>query len=106
MKTPNLLDVPKDSPTRKERIEAFKKKHGIWTYYVAGQPKECPWDAMLVPKAVEALAGYGVKPDTHPIELISGYCRLLDEWNLLVSGKTEREAIRTLCEHNEIPCEL
>lgn len=105
MKTPNLLDVPKDSPTRKERIEDFKKRHGIWTYHCY-TPPEAPWDAMLVPKAAESLKGYGVKPTDEPMEMIAGYCRLLDEWNLLVSGKTEREAIRTLCEHNGIPCEL
>lgn len=108
MKTPLLLDVPKTHMSRYERVQAFKERNGIWTHSCREMRREDhPWCAMLVHRARKALAGYldHDEPDD-PISLIAGYCRLLDEWSLLVTGKTERDAIRRLCAHNRIPCTL
>lgn len=109
MKTPNLLDVPKDSPTKRERIAAFKKQHGIWTHVdkenkIGGHA----WDAMAFDKSVEALSGYNLTEGEkrEPVLLIAGYCRLLEEAGLLVTGNTEIDAIRTLCAKNGIQCPL
>lgn len=99
LKTPNLFDVPKDRPTQKERLEAFVKQHRIFTY----GNKAHGWDAMLIEQARQFLAEYRGKTEGHPIEMISGYCRLLEEANMLVTGKTEREAIEELCRLNKIP---
>lgn len=109
MKTPNLFNVPKDRPTRKERIEAFKREHGIWTY---GDKKnrvgDHAWDAMSVTLACERLSGYDLSEEVRkePIMLIAGYCRLLEEMGILVTGQTEVEAIRVLCVNIGIVCEL
>lgn len=102
MITPNLLDVPKDSPSRKERLEAFKAKHGVWTHNSHLPPEGEPWSALLVPKARLAMD----EPTAEPMKLIAGYCSLLDEMDLLVTGKTQREAIQTLCEKNGIAFDL
>jgi hypothetical protein len=103
MKTPNLIDVPQDRPSRKEKLEMFKEDHSIWTH---GSPKftgDDRWCALLVNVARTRLAGYGLTLEKTPMEMISGYCRLLDEADLLVTGKTERAAVKTLCELNGIP---
>lgn len=103
-----LLGVPKTHPTRHERLQAFKERQGIWTHHASfRERKEHPWSALLVPRARLRLAGYlkGDKPDD-PVSLIAGYCRLLDEWCLLVTGETELDAVQTLCSENHIPCDL
>lgn len=102
LKTPNLFDVPKDRPTRKQRLEAFKEQHEIFTY----GNKNAGWDAMLVSKARESLLGYDGVAVASPIELIMDYCRLLEESQLLISGETEREAIEELCRLNNIKFDL
>ncbi len=101
-KTPNLLDVPKDRPTRKERLEAFKIKHGIWTHNAGPSLGILPWCAVLVPNARRSLKGYSVPAAAHPIDLIAGYGRLLEEWSLMVEGPTEHETISHLCTINRI----
>lgn len=86
------------------KMIAFKKEHGIWTYRSGGyERKDHPWSAMLVSKVQEQLE------DTRamdPIEIISHYCRLLDETKLLVTGEVELTTIRELCKQNNIPCSL
>lgn len=107
MKHPVLLDVLKDSPTRKEKLDAFKAKHDIWTHCASHMNEK--WCAMAVTLSIQRLFGYSdLKPDesVKPIDLIARYCRLLDEANLLVNGNTEAEAVRSLCEFNNIPCDL
>lgn len=108
-KVAKLIDVPKDSPTRKQRVEAFKKEHGIWTH---GNKKngvgDHAWDALSVLHAHAGLDGYGLTEiqRLEPMALVSAYCRLLDEWGLLVTGETEVKAIRTLCRNIDLPCDL
>lgn len=104
--TPMLLDVPKTHPNRYERLQTFKTRQGIWTHK-APKEVEDPWSALLVPRARLALAGCidGDEPDD-PMSLIAGYCRLLDEWCLLVTGETELDAVQRLCSENNIVCNL
>jgi hypothetical protein len=102
--TPNLLDVPPTHPTRQEILQAFKTRQGVWTYCGKGMKREeHPWEALLVPRARKMLAGYigGGEPDD-PVSLIAGYCRLLEEAGLLVTGETELDAVQRLCAANEI----
>jgi hypothetical protein len=92
--TPNLLDVPPTHPTRQEILQAFKTRQGVWTYCGKGMKREeHPWEALLVPS--------GGEPDD-PVSLIAGYCRLLEEAGLLVTGETELDAVQRLCAANEI----
>lgn len=102
LKTPNLFDVPKDRPTRKERLESFKSRHSIYTYGA----RHAGFDALLVPRARGMLSDYDDAATCSPIELISKYCRLLEEANLLVSGDTERGAIKEICRLNNIVFDL
>lgn len=108
MKTPLLFNVPKDRPSRKERIKAFKELHGIETHY-AGRTwgkKNNPWDACLMPRARQIGSNYGCNETSTLGELVGSVCRLLEEAGVLVTGETECDAIRTLCENNKIPCDL
>jgi hypothetical protein len=107
MRTLLLLDVPKTHMSRHERVVAFKERNGIWTYRSDLRREDDPWCAMLEHRARKALAGY-LKHDEadDPIALIAGYCRLLEECGLLVTGVSEREAIRRLCERNRMGCAL
>ena len=103
-----LLDVPKTHPTRYERLQAFKERQGIWTHRASFRDrKDHPWSALLVPRSRLRLAGYlGEGDPDDPMSLIAGYCRLLDESCLLVTGETELDAVQTLCSENNIICDV
>lgn len=115
MKHPTLFEVPKDSPSHKERIEAFKKRVGIWTHNAgvkanANDPEFSPWMAMLLPKDGEGVERYSdhrcyTKGSDDPFEIIAGYCRIIDAGRVAY-GKTEREAIEILCKENQILIDL
>jgi hypothetical protein len=106
MKTPNLLNVPKDSPTRKERIEAFRKLNGIETHDCGGScDDEYPrWVAAHMPSVYTL--GYGVKDGMSLGECAALVCRLMDEAGYTAYGKTERKAIICLCDNLGIQCDL
>ena len=95
MKTPLLIEVPKDSPSRKQLLEAWKKANGIWTHYCRNIA-EAPWAALKLQRGELR----------HPWIVIAEECRLLEECGRLVGGMTEREAIRKLCQNLDIPCIL
>lgn len=97
MKTPNLLVVPKNGLTWKERVKAFKYLWRIWTYHSAFIAREDePWSALLMTE--------GCSRD--PIDVIAGYAIGLEASGDLVTGKTEVAAIRELCARKNIPCPL
>lgn len=104
---PKLFDVPKDRPRRKQRLAAFKASNGIQTHFCADyRSGGNAWMAIHMPTATKALEGYGVKPDVSLMELMAGYCRLLDEGGMIFEANTEAEAIRKCCVAAEIPCDL
>lgn len=48
MKHPTLFDVPKDSPSLREKITAFKQAHGICTFHNPNMHrKDQPWLALV-----------------------------------------------------------
>ncbi len=97
-KQPVLLSVQPDSPSKASRITEFKKQHRIWTHRADFLNRaDNPWSALLMPK--------GVTEET-AVQCIADYCRLLDESNQLGAGEGELSAIRTLCQLNDIPCDL
>jgi hypothetical protein len=98
----DLFNVPKMGPTRREKLDAFKKEHDI---AVVGSNKY-QWSALLMTHARKRLKGYGVKKSADAWDLIAGYCRLLEETNLIITGPSEIGAIRELCHRNNIPCPL
>lgn len=106
MKTPLLFDVPKTHPSRKEKIKAFKELHGIETVNSQLPKGEQPWTACLMPKAHQIGAGYGCDPKSNFMDLFVKIGRLLCESKIMVNGETERDAIRTLCDENNIVCDL
>lgn len=104
MKTPLLLNVPKDRPSRKERINEFKKLHNIVTLKSSLPRKDEPWFACLMTSARKF--GYGVTEQSDLFDCVAKVGRLMEESGVLVTGETEADAIRTLCENNKIPCDL
>lgn len=100
MKTPNLLDVPKTAPSRKEKLEAFKKQHGIETHYAPG----LGWLAMHLPSARKF--GYGITEESTMFDCEMKVGRLLMEAGVTDTGETEREAVRMVCTNLDIPCPL
>lgn len=106
LKTPNLFDVPRDRPTKKQtwraQLEWFKNNSGIFTH----GHNDTGWHAMIVPRSREILAGYPNTAHVPAIELIMDYCRLLEEADLLTVGNTERQAIEELCRLNKIQFDL
>ena len=103
---PFLATVPINktrAELRQEEIDAWKEQHGVWTFHTSGMDE--PWVAVCLPKAHEALSGYGLSPDelAKPIELFAGYCRLLDEAGLSASGETEAETCEQLAKQLDLP---
>lgn len=96
MKTPNLLDVPKTGLSRRQKIRAFKKEHGIETHCGSG------WVAAHLPSAREF--GYGCTEDSDLFECFSHVGRLMDESGVASYGLTEMQAIRAVCAVVKIAC--
>lgn len=98
-----LLDVPKMAPSREElsqrEIEYVKAQHGIWTHKSGAFKRgEHPWTALLLatgPCGADIPYSAQMQRMT-PMEMIAGYCRVLDEHGLLTTGETEREAMEEL----------
>lgn len=104
MKTPMLLAVSKDQPSRKERLEAFKLKHSIQTHSSGVKWRSDvnkPWCALHMPSA--RMFGCGITECSDLFDCISKACRLLDDAGVIGYGDTEREAIRAACEAVNIP---
>jgi hypothetical protein len=105
MKTPNLFDVPKDSPTRKERVEAFKETHGIQTHGTGCTEDPDRWCAVLFDVAWKRFGCYCAN-DRSFFGLMAGACLLVTEAGLDGYGDTETTAIRRLCAQNGIRCDI
>ena len=95
-KHPTLFDVPKDSPSRKERLDAFKSANGIETHHTPGMTREeGPWMACHMPTA--RTAGYGVTETSDLFDVVMHVGMLLDDAGVITYGATEREAVEELC---------
>jgi hypothetical protein len=92
---PTLFDVPKDSPSREQRLAEFKREHGVWTYHSKHMSREdeC-WSALLLLPGETEKAMW---------ERIGSRCSALEDEGSLVTGRTEREAIERLCENCGLP---
>lgn len=109
MKQEQLFDIPKDRASQKELLHRFCKANGIWTHTItrAKASKDFPaWTALLLPSNPHGIELPYVQDETEPMEIIAGYCRVLDESGMLVEGETEREAVEILCRNLNIPFEL
>lgn len=105
MKTPNLIDVPKMAPSRRDRIKAFKELHQIETHHAQHmEPKSISWCACHLPTA--RTFGYGVTEESDLFDCVAHVGRLLDESGVMSYGGTEAEAIREVCRVVEIECTL
>lgn len=102
---PTLFDQPKDHPSTREQIrartEALKAQHHIFTQGCIYEGTRRDWMAFPFELCKEVLAGYNLTKDeqTNPMDLFAGYCRLMEESGLCVSGHpTEREAVEACVE--------
>lgn len=109
MKTPYLLIVPKSGPTKRERLQQFKKEHGIFCHDCGQKDYDNRWTACLLQQCHKQFLMYcrGETKEGMPEEelffvLISHACRLMDESGLMISAATEMEALRVLCHENKI----
>lgn len=106
MRTQTLIDVPKDSPSRQQKLNALKRALGIETHYAKHLAREdLRWSACHIPTARKIGKDYGYDiPNLY--EAIAKVCRLLEERGVLVNGISERDAVRTLCENIGVPMQL
>lgn len=107
MRTPNLLKVPKDSPTRKERIESFKKEFDIETHYCkAFEDEHFPWMACKMDIAKRIRQPYRTSQSESLGAIMADVCRLLEESGVVAEGNTEAESIRQLCANLDMICTI
>lgn len=97
----------------KARLAVLKKRFGIWTHNAGGESTvEFPkWMAMLLPKDGRGNERYSdhrvyCKGSDEPMDIIAGYCRIMDETGRTNYGHTEEDAVRNLCEENKISFDL
>lgn len=103
MKTPNLFNVPKDQPSRKEQLEAYKVQYGIQTHNAHFRSrKDNPWSACLMVEA-RKIEYLGILPSDGIFEACAKGCRILEENGFLVTCETERGALRMLAENFGFP---
>lgn len=100
MKQLRLMDVPKDSPTHRERLDAIKREFGIETHD-SEWTGEMRWLAAHMPSCRKL--GYGVTETSDLFDCVSKVCRLMDESGCCDYGETEREAIRQLIKNLDLP---
>ena len=95
MKTPMLLEVPKDSFTHKQRLNQIKSLCQIETHNCKIEDE--PWIAVHMPQAIKLVGPY--VPDGEPKDLFTLFfhgCRLMRDCEVMMTGNTEREAVRKL----------
>jgi hypothetical protein len=106
MNHPVLFDVPKDAPSHEQRLKAFCEREKIYTHHTPRMTREeHPWQAMLLPgnyRGIKIPYQESFKSD-EPVEIIAGYCRILEESGFLATGATKREAVERLCLNLRIP---
>lgn len=81
---------------RRQEMQTLKKAHGIFSHHCAGGGD---WMALSMPECTAALAGYDLTEEekTDAVALMAGYCRLLDEANMIEQGhRTEYDAVKAL----------
>jgi hypothetical protein len=102
-----LFDVPPDTKSLKWKLNEFKAKNGVWTH-CAPPEIEGRWTALLMPgnPHINPIPYQDAFKTFEPMDIIAGYCRVLDDAGFLVTGETEREAIENLCRNLNIPFEL
>lgn len=110
MKTPYLFDVPKNGPTRREKLARFKSENGFQTHNCGVQMVDKDWGgqwmAVHMPTGYIIGASYGVKPGDSLIAMCAKICRLLDDSGAVGYGRTEAEAVREVCHALKIVCPL
>lgn len=103
-RTPYLIEVPRDRPTWRMELRAFKEQHGIQTHDDHDPTNPGRWLAVLMEPCRKF--GYGVTATSDLFDLICKVGRLMDESGYTAYAKTELQAIRLLCDQNQIPCPL
>ena len=101
MRTPLLIDVPKTGLSRRQKLAAWKREHGIEMLHSAFRREEFPWLAAHLPSARRL--GYGVTADSDLFDCFSKVGRLMDEAGIAAYGRTERDAIDEVCRNCGIP---
>jgi hypothetical protein len=106
-----LFDVPMQLSPRlaAQKLALEKAKaEGVKTHYAPHA--EPPWIAVSMVAACEMLDGYDLTPEekTDLPALLAGYCRLIDEADLIGYGHTEIEAIlnipnKQICQPEQMP---
>jgi len=92
-----LLAVPEMLSPRLNWIHAMKEEYRIFTHYAEN------WLAIPMNIACKKLEGYNLTDEekTDGATLMAGYCRLLDDANILTDGHaTEEDAIVALAKAN------
>lgn len=95
MKTIKLIDIPPADPSKRCRLSAFKKQHGILTHCAAHLPKEDMRWLALIPFADDVGKDVG--------EIMAESCELYEESGRCALGTGELSAVRKLCQQLHIP---
>lgn len=91
-----LLEVSADRPTHHRRLQIFKRENGIVTHNCDGD-----WMAAHMPLCRQL--GYGVTSQSSLFDCVAKVGRLMDEAELTAYAKSERGAVRLLCEQLKQP---
>ena len=99
----SLFDMPESISPRLKLEREWMKECEILTHYA--DIDESPWLAVSMRICKSRLKGYNLtkKEQTEIPALFAGYCRLIDEGNMVGYGSTREEAIEDLVKRGVIP---
>ena len=98
MKTGTLFEVPTTSPSKRVKLTAFKRAHGIQTHHAPHMQREDePWLA-IIPFDEDQGKTIGT--------IMAESCRMYEESGYCATGTGELTAVRKLCEQRRIACSL
>ena len=103
---PMLLDVPQAErgPSLTDKIEAFKKLHGIQTHSNRDRGDPGRWVAVKIPP--HRLDNGKPLDGMELFDMFAWFGRLLDEGGWTGYGPSQLAAIRDLCKERGIDCNL
>ncbi len=96
-------EVPR-GPSRTDKIEAFKKLHGIQTHSNRDTGDPTRWVAVKIPP--RNLANGEPLGEMSLFDMFHEFGRLLDEGGFTGYGVSQLAAIRDLCAERKIECDL
>lgn len=97
MKHPTLFDIAPDTESQASKLSRFCTENKIWTW--RADIDEDPWLAMAWERAAQRTNKQCDGSDDSCFELYAGYCSLLTDIGLMVTGTSKLDVCRQIAKN-------